>query len=319
MQDSSYPFYGFSGGEVKIVDSSFFDFLGNNWNLYNAGGHLFYEPRGDSKKSGVIAPGKVEKICEIGIFTAVYVKSGIPVFLEEHVRSLLSGASASSIEIKDSDPGRMIARYAMGVAQKNAGREHEMLVELFNRSVTNGNSSLRDICCMLPYESGDIASLLSGVNVVSYRNFRHRPYRNSADASFLLEAQKYASGREAYDSIIVDHKRVCRRAINSTFFCFYENTLCTPGDKIPGDIMREKVIKITREMGIRFADGNITYDSLLKADEVFLASSLKGVVPVNSVDGKAIGNRNPGRLTMEIAGGIIELMDEYVKLYKRLS
>ncbi len=308
---SNNQFYGFSGGELRKVDSNFFDFLGNNWQWHNAGGYLFYEPTNYFQIERKVIPRR--KAHNIGASAAVYVKDKITVFLEDHVRSLISRADVSF----PNGPGRTIARCAMEVAQRNPRVEHEMLIILFNRGVINGNSSLRDLCCIFPYESGNLAELFDGVNVVSYRNFRQS--RDLSDKYLLLEAQKYADGREAYGTTIVDHKGACIVSTGGSLFCFYENNLCTSRNKIPGDIMREKVIKIARDFGIRFVEGEITYAGLTSADEVFIAHPSRLIIPVTSVDRKAIGRGNPGTRTMEIAGRTMELMDEYVKFYRQLS
>ncbi len=310
MQNNS-QFYGFSGGKIRNADGNFFDFLGNNWQLYNEGGYFFHEQANDFQRGKlVIHRGRVHNI---GASADAYVKEGIPVFLEDHIRGLISRADVSSAD----DPGRTIARCVMEVSRRNPKVEHGMLIVLFNRGVINGDSSLRDLCCILPYKSDNLAKLFDGVNVVSYRDFRQRG--DLSNGCLLIEAQKYANTKKAYGSVIVDNKEICRESTGGSLFCFYESNLCTSRDKIPGEVMRGKVVKVARDFGIRFIEGEITYDGLLRADEVFITHPSKLIIPVTSIDGKVIGRGNPGRLTMEIAGGIMELMDEYVKFYRQLS
>ena len=73
-------------------------------------------------------------------------------------------------------------------------------------------------------------------------------------------------------------------------------------------ITRQVVLDIVRQE-FNITVRNIDYASLLSADEVFLTSTTKEVLPVVQIDSHIIGNGQPGPKTRRVH----ELFSEYVK------
>ena len=65
---------------------------------------------------------------------------------------------------------------------------------------------------------------------------------------------------------------------------------------LPG-ITREVVIEIGRELGMAIREEAIAVPDLPRASELFLAGTTTDVTPVLEVDGQAIGDGTPGRIT----------------------
>ena len=74
----------------------------------------------------------------------------------------------------------------------------------------------------------------------------------------------------------------------------------TPLSKqILSGITRIAVKKITESIGIPFIEKKFTPEELLQADEVFITSTTSEILPIVNVDGKSIGDGNPGEWTMK--------------------
>ena len=54
-------------------------------------------------------------------------------------------------------------------------------------------------------------------------------------------------------------------------------------------------------------------EELLKADECFVTSSTKEVLPVTKIDNQAIGNGKPGKKTSQLAKIYTNYINEYIK------
>lgn len=65
-------------------------------------------------------------------------------------------------------------------------------------------------------------------------------------------------------------------------------------------ITRKVIIDIAKENGISVEEGFYTAEELLSADEVFISSTTREIVPVISIDGKVIGKGKPGVLTLKL-------------------
>jgi branched-subunit amino acid aminotransferase/4-amino-4-deoxychorismate lyase len=73
----------------------------------------------------------------------------------------------------------------------------------------------------------------------------------------------------------------------SNVFVVTGHEIATPGDEsgiLPG-VTRDYLITLLEEEGIHVMKKDITRDALFASDEVFLTGSLRGVVPVTSIDG----------------------------------
>jgi D-alanine transaminase len=75
-------------------------------------------------------------------------------------------------------------------------------------------------------------------------------------------------------------------------FLVKRGVLYTPkrSSDILGGITRELILELADKHGIQFQEIDIDYERLLSADEVWVSSSTRGIVPVLEVDGKQIGD-----------------------------
>ncbi len=82
----------------------------------------------------------------------------------------------------------------------------------------------------------------------------------------------------------------------SNLFLFEGDRLVTPplSEGLLAGITRWFLIRIAPENGFTPAEEPVPVDRLLGADEAFLASTLRGVVPLVALDGKPIGAGEPG-------------------------
>jgi branched-chain amino acid aminotransferase len=107
-----------------------------------------------------------------------------------------------------------------------------------------------------------------------------------------LEAQD-ASADEA---LFLDTEGYCSEATASNLFAWIADELVTPSTScaaLPG-ITRAAVMELASSLGIATAECAFRLDDLLNADEAFLTSSLRGLAPLVRVDGRAIGDGQPG-------------------------
>ena len=82
--------------------------------------------------------------------------------------------------------------------------------------------------------------------------------------------------------------------------------LCTPHLRtglLPG-ITRQVVCELAEDLGHAAIEGVVHPDDLRAADELFLTSSVRGIMPVTRLDGVPVGDGTVGPLTRR-------LMDRY--------
>lgn len=81
-------------------------------------------------------------------------------------------------------------------------------------------------------------------------------------------------------------------------FLVKRGVLFTPkrSSEILGGITRQLILELADEHGIQYQEMDIDYERLLMADEVWVCSSTRGIIPVTEVDGNRIGDGLKGPL-----------------------
>ena len=99
----------------------------------------------------------------------------------------------------------------------------------------------------------------------------------------------------------------------SNIYIIKDGTIKTKKDKILMGVTRKNVLKmISSEFQFQYADFSV--NEMLEADEVFITSSTKGVMPVNRIEDHVIGNGNAGPISKKLHQAFKETVDEALKL-----
>ena len=109
-------------------------------------------------------------------------------------------------------------------------------------------------------------------------------------------ARKEAQARGAHEAIFLNtHGRLAEGA-SSNIFLVEDGALITPapGEGILTGITRQTVLELAKESGIAATERAVERSELDTADEVFITSSLREVLPVCSVDGHKIAGGGIG-------------------------
>jgi branched-subunit amino acid aminotransferase/4-amino-4-deoxychorismate lyase len=80
-------------------------------------------------------------------------------------------------------------------------------------------------------------------------------------------------------------------------FVYYESRLLTPESGVLEGITRQTVLDLAAEQGIPARQVMFGANVLENAEEVFITSTAGGVMPVTTLNGKSIGDGQPGKIT----------------------
>lgn len=114
----------------------------------------------------------------------------------------------------------------------------------------------------------------------------------------VAEARK----RGAYEAILCDNVGRITEGSSSNFFLVRGGRVSTPPLSVGllEGITRRKVMQLMDGAGIHWAEQPLWPIDLQHADEAFLTSSVRGVVPIVRVDGQPIGGGEPGPITRRV-------------------
>jgi branched-chain amino acid aminotransferase len=128
-----------------------------------------------------------------------------------------------------------------------------------------------------------------------------------------------ASGMDV--GIALDGNGFVTEGIAYNLFIVRNRVLYTPPlirDLLPG-ITRQVIIEISRRAGYTVTETDFDVFAMCSADEVFLSSSLRLGGPIVEIDGRRIGDGNPGPVTKNVGELLLAEMENEAKAFYRQS
>ncbi len=168
-----------------------------------------------------------------------------------------------------------------------------------------------------------------GVGVVISKTRRNSPRAldpSIKSGNFLNNILAYKDARDvgAHEAILCNSEGYIAEGTTSNVFVVKDGFAWSPHSYgILDGITRAIIFEEAEKAGIPTGETNIPPEALFSADEVFLTSSIKGVVPVTTVNGRRVGRRVPGPTngagpTSGVAQRFAELYDARVEAECRL-
>jgi 4-amino-4-deoxychorismate lyase len=135
------------------------------------------------------------------------------------------------------------------------------------------------------------------------------PGVKSTSYAVNMAAQRAARARGADDAVFVGLGGELLEAPTASLWWRSGDTLATPSLQlgILAGITRAALLELAPGLGFRVLEGVFTAEDLLAADEAFLSSSTREVMPVVAVDGTAIGDGVPGPAAGELQAALRRL------------
>jgi branched-chain amino acid aminotransferase len=106
----------------------------------------------------------------------------------------------------------------------------------------------------------------------------------------------------AYEAILCADDGSVAEGASSNVFTVVRGALWTPGSDVGilDGITRAKAMELARGAGITVVERRILPDELRGADEAFLTSATRGILPVTTIDGGPVGAGVPGPITKRL-------------------
>jgi len=159
-----------------------------------------------------------------------------------------------------------------------------------------------------PLGERDMERFAQGIKLITTSLQRTAPEAKTTSYVSAIRALKEAKRRQAADAIFVNEQGHVLEATRSNFFIFHGDTLVTPHAGILTGITRNVVLDLARGR-FPIEERPILLDELPQADEAFITSSSREIVPVVQIDDLIIGNGKPGKRTYELEQRFIEMVE----------
>jgi branched-chain amino acid aminotransferase len=253
-----------------------------------------------------------------GVYETLRTYNGQPFLFDRHMRRLRNSAGMMALDVPLSD-AQIDARFreTMQAATLGDAPEREAYIRiLVTRGI--GEMTYDPAACPTPsivvivkpnvdpspevFERGVNVSL---VGVVRNHPGSVNPLIKSNNLLNNALAMQEAFRRGGFEGVMRNYRGELAECTQSNLFIVKNGAALTPpidAGLLPG-ITREYLFEVGADLGIPVREQVLRDEDLFGADECFLTSTTREVVPIVTVDNRAIGSGAPGPITRALLEG----------------
>jgi branched-chain amino acid aminotransferase len=247
--------------------------------------------------------------------------AGAPLFLAEHLVRLTRSAAALEMALPPGGTGHIAGAVAETVAALGAPRAYLRIV--LTRGA--GEISLDPIWADRP----NLIVIAKPLKLPDERLYREGAalclvaYRRNAPGHVpaLVKSGNYLTSvlamievrrRGGYEALFCDGAGHLAEGASSNFFVVRGGEVLTPplAVGVLHGITRQVVLDLLAREGVPWREALLTPEDAVAADEAFLTSSVRGVLPVVRLDDRVIGPGRPGPVTRRLMQAYGDLIGE---------
>jgi branched-chain amino acid aminotransferase len=244
------------------------------------------------------------------VFETIRTYGGRPFELGAHVQRLARSAQRVYIDLPV--PREQIAEEVERVVIAAANSESYIRVMVtrgsgeFGLEPTNRTAPLR-VVIVTPLQPPSSEAYRNGIRVVTFRTRRTVDATAAAGAkvaNYLVSvlAMREARAAGAAEALVVDGEGCVLEGATSNVFALIGGQLVTPPEDagiLPG-ITRARLIEVARQLDLPLKFRALPLDELRRAEELFVSSSIRELLPVVEVDSVPVGRGVPGATTLRL-------------------
>jgi branched-chain amino acid aminotransferase len=247
-----------------------------------------------------------------GIYETLRTYNGRLFFFDRHMRRLRNSARLIELALPFTDD-ELATRIEETMAAAKLDSAEAYVRVLVTRGVGELTYDLKAtptpswVIIVKPLPSPAAEIYRQGVKVVLVDVVRNHPQsvnpiiKSNNLMNSALAAQQ-ALKRGAFEAVMRNYRGELTECTQSNLFIVTNGAALTPpleSGLLPG-ITREFIFELGREAGVEAREQVLRDDDLFNADEVFLTSTTREVLPIVNVDDRTIGDGLPGPITRKL-------------------
>jgi branched-chain amino acid aminotransferase len=257
--------------------------------------HCFAKDQIINSSTATLHPMDIAVIRGYGIFDFFRTSNYQPLFLEDYLTRFLNSAMKTRLPITldRASIKEVILKLIELNDLKEGGIRMVLTGGVSENQFSPAQGSLFIFCEDLHFPSA--AAYTHGVKLVSVEHVRAAAEIKTTNYNFpvFLSGDWKSNG---YEDLIYHHNDYISESSRSNIFVIKNGEIHTPDQHILHGITRKKVLELADHVNIRA----ITFEECLNADEVFMTSTTKKILPVTQIDQKKIGDGNVGQITQDL-------------------
>lgn len=246
-----------------------------------------------------------------GLFDYLKVVDGVPLYLEEHLDRLYFSAEQMHLPMLTSrEEFKDIIRELM---------ERNLLPHSGIRITLTGGLSLDGysiavpnlVVSQSPLTLPNAQAFRKGIKLMTFGHQRQLPHIKTTDYIMAIWLQPKVKEQDADDVLYCPGGMVgeCPRA---NLFAVIDGVLVTPSENILKGVIRRQVLLLAKGL-IAAEERDLTLEELKKAEEIFITSTTKQILPVRQVDDTVLFTGEPGKIPSELYARLVKQQQEMVR------
>ena len=231
-----------------------------------------------------------------GVFDFFVTVKGEPVFLEDHLDRFYN--SATIMRLTPIPDRSELTGLIYGLIEKNNMPDSGIRITLTGGYSADGYSIASPN--LLITQSSFVynkESFAKGINLVTYNFQRQLPQVKTIDYLQAVYLQPFIKDSGANEVLYHNEGEIRECPRNNFFIVTKDNEIITPSKDILSGITRKKILAFPE---FNFKETTVKLEDIDNAKEAFLTSTTKFVLPVLNINGKKVGNGQPGEITTQI-------------------
>ena len=243
-----------------------------------------------------------------GIFDFLKTVNGKVVFIEDYFDRFYNSAQEMHLDIQI-DRQQLRKEINILLAKNNLPNSSLKLLLTGGYSEDGYQVAKPNLIMVQAVYEYDESSFYDSLSLLSHNYQRQLPTVKTIDYLQAIHLQPLLQLKKA-DDLLYHADGQVRECPRANVFIVKDNQVLTPETNILKGITRKKILSLRLDnLDIKVQDFNL--DDFKNADEAFICSSTKNILPVTSVDGSPIGDGKIGKTTTLINQKLLELIKNY--------
>ena len=241
-----------------------------------------------------------------GIFDFFKIINNKPVFFEDHLQRFFN--SAAHVRLNPGFEADEFKELILELHKKNGGDNAGIRITLTGGYSPDGYNPGKPNL-IITHSPLNVNFMLHAnpISIITYAHQRQMPAIKTIDYLMSVWLQPFIKENNAQD-VLYRNGQLIRECPRANFFMVdKKGHIITPHSEILKGITRNKIIE-TAGKYFQIEERDINLRELYEAEEVFITSSTKNILPVNKIDGKTISSGTTGPVTTKLRTMLNELV-----------
>ncbi|MFN0291165.1 aminotransferase class IV [Pedobacter helvus] len=243
-----------------------------------------------------------------GIFDFLKLVNGKPIFIEDYFNRFYNSAKEMNLNI-GLDRSQLHQAIQSLLAKNNMPNSSLKIILTGGYSEDGYQIAEPNLVIVQAPFKYDYSSFERGLTLLSHNYQRQLATVKTIDYLQAIRLQPQLKQKQI-DDLLYHHNGEVRECPRANIFIVKGNEILTPKTNILRGITRSKIL-ITKIEGYTIKEQDFELADIANADEAFITSSTKNILPVLSLDGKSIGDGTPGKITATLSQSFLKMIQDY--------